>query len=99
MELDGKVALVTGAGRGIGRAIAFGLARAGATVAVNDIDAASAQATAAALTDAGHSAAALAADVAEPEAVTGLVAAITDRWTRLDVRESEFRLSENRFFT
>lgn len=85
MELDGKVALVTGAGRGIGRAIAFGLARAGAWLAVNDIDASSAQATASDLAAAGHGAAAFPADVADPQAVSALVAAITARWARLDV--------------
>ncbi len=85
MELERQVALVTGAGRGIGRAIAFGLARAGAIVAVNDIDPATAQATAEALTAAGYTAQAFPADVADPEAVNALVAAITARWARLDV--------------
>ncbi len=85
MELEGQVALVTGAGRGIGRAIAFGLARAGARVAVNDIDPATAEATALALEAAGHTAAAFPADVADPEAVNALVTAITARWARLDV--------------
>lgn len=46
MRLDGKVAIVTGAGRGIGRAIALALAREGADVMVNDVDSRSAEATA-----------------------------------------------------
>lgn len=85
MELEGQVALVTGAGRGIGRALAFGLAQAGATVAVNDIDAGSAEATAAALISAAFPAAAFPADVSDPDAVTALVDAVAARWGRLDV--------------
>ena len=49
MSVDGKVAIVTGAGSGLGRAGAIALARAGARVLVSDIDAAAAEATAAAI--------------------------------------------------
>ncbi|MCC7358954.1 MAG: SDR family oxidoreductase [Anaerolineales bacterium] len=84
MDLEGQVTLVTGAGRGIGRALAMGLAEAGATVAVNDIDATTAQATAAALALAGFPAAAFPADVSDPAAVTALVEAVATRWGRLD---------------
>ena len=47
MRLDGKVAVVTGSGRGLGRAYAAALARAGASVVVNDVDGDAARAVAA----------------------------------------------------
>ena len=46
MQLEDKIALVTGAGRGMGRAISLQLAEAGANVAVSDIDASTAEDTA-----------------------------------------------------
>ncbi len=85
MDLTGKVALVTGAGRGIGRAIALGLAQAGARVAVNDVDAASAEQTAETLGAAGFDAAPFPADVSDPTAVDGLIRAVAGRWQRLDL--------------
>lgn len=73
VNLSGKVALVTGAGRGIGQAIAQALADAGAQVAVNDIDAVSAESTAQQI---GPSARAYPADVADPDAVAQMIGAI-----------------------
>jgi NAD(P)-dependent dehydrogenase (short-subunit alcohol dehydrogenase family) len=64
-RLDGKVAIVTGAGGGIGRAISVALAGAGAAVAACDLDAAGAQETAGLAAAAGGRAAAIACDVAE----------------------------------
>jgi len=53
MELNGKVAVVTGSGRGLGLAYAKGLAAAGAAVVVNDVDDATAEAAVKEITDAG----------------------------------------------
>ena len=66
MRVDGRVAIVTGAARGIGAAIAETLAGAGATVMVSDIDAELGEAQAARIRDAGHRADAIAADVGQP---------------------------------
>ncbi len=70
VNLSSKVALVTGAGRGIGKAIAQALAASGAAVAVNDIDTVSAQATADAL---GEPARAYPADVSDAHAVQRMI--------------------------
>jgi 2-hydroxycyclohexanecarboxyl-CoA dehydrogenase len=69
------VALITGAGRGIGRAIALRLARAGMAVGVTDVDGATAEAVASDIVAAGGAAAAVAADVTDLAALRAAVSA------------------------
>ncbi len=84
-KLDGKVALITGAGRGIGRSVALKLAAEGASVVVNDIDPEPAAETAAAAVELGVEALAHAGDVALPDFGESFVAAALERFGRLDI--------------
>jgi len=84
-SLAGQVALVTGAGRGIGNAIARGFAEAGATVVVNDISPAAAEAARDALLAAGLRAEAAPFDVTDHAAGAAAVDAIAARHGRLDI--------------
>ena len=85
-ELEGRVALVTGASRNIGRAMALSLAQGGASVIVNarvSID--EAKAVAAEIEAAGGNAMALVADVTDPKAIDKMVQEALKRFGRLDV--------------
>lgn len=81
-RLEGKAAIVTGAGAGNGRAIAIAFAAEGAHVVVGDVDEAAAQRTAAAI---GEAALALRADVAQDADCRALVNAAVERFGRLDI--------------
>ncbi len=86
MLLDGKVALVTGGSRGIGRAVALELAGAGAKVVVNYAgNAAAAQEVVSAIESSGGAAIAVQADVANGEAVEALVKQTMDTFGRIDI--------------
>jgi len=85
-KLDGKNALVTGAGRGIGRGLAFALAEAGANVAVVDILADNAEKTAKEIAEAtGRKTIAVACDIADADAVEAMVKKVVDTFGRLDI--------------
>jgi len=83
--LSGKVALVTGGGTGIGRAIAIDLARAGADVAVTGRTLQTLQETAAEITALGRRAVALAADATNKAEVDAMAHAVTAELGRIDV--------------
>ena len=82
--LDGKVALVTGGGGGIGRATALAMVREGARVAVADFDAAAAHDTVAQINEAGGQAITLTGDVSSTEAVRDMVQDTLSAFGKLD---------------
>jgi NAD(P)-dependent dehydrogenase (short-subunit alcohol dehydrogenase family) len=81
----GKVAVVTGAASGIGRALAEAFATAGSAVVVADLDAAAAEAVAAGIRAAGGEAEAMEVDVSDAAAVDRLAAGTVERFGRVDV--------------
>ena len=98
-ELAGKVAIVTGAGRNIGRAIALQLAQAGAAVVVNArTNKAEADGVAREIEAAGSKALSVLADVADPKAVAALADAVLKKYGRIDILVNNAALRAEKSF-
>jgi meso-butanediol dehydrogenase / (S,S)-butanediol dehydrogenase / diacetyl reductase len=85
MELQGQVAIVTGAGRGIGRATALELARLGADIVIAEVEANNADTTAKLVKDLGRRAAVVSTDVTKRAALTAMVERTQSQFGRIDI--------------
>ena len=85
LELEDKVSLVTGASRGIGRAIALKLSSRGARVVINDVAKEAAERVVDEIKEQGGDAFAVEADVKDSAAVKAMLDEITGRWERIDI--------------
>ena len=85
ISLENKIAVVTGAGRGIGHAIALRLARFGAHVVVSDIDVEGTNACARQVEELGRQSMAISANVADEEQVRNLIGQAVERFRRVDI--------------
>ena len=85
MNLQGRVALVTGAAQGIGRAIALALAEVGADIAGGDVNLEGMEATAKEIEALGRKALALKLDVSDPASVREAVGKVYEAWQKIDI--------------
>jgi 3-oxoacyl-[acyl-carrier protein] reductase len=97
-RLDGRVAIVTGAGRGIGAATARALAAEGASVVVNDIDPAPAEEVVAEITAAGGAALPSADNAVQPEGAAALVGRAVEGFGKLDILINNAGITRDKMF-
>ena len=98
MTVEGRVAIVTGSGGGLGRAHVLYLARQGARVVVNDLLQDAADGVAREITSAGGTALAIAGSVTDERAMAALVARAVDDWGRVDILVNNAGILRDRSF-
>jgi len=98
MALMDRIAIVTGAGRGIGKATALALAQSGAHVAAVDIDQAAAEATAGAVAALGRKSLAVVADMGDLAGIDGMVRRVADAFGHIDILVNNAGVTEDDLF-
>lgn len=98
IDLEGRVAIITGAGRGLGRAHALLLAARGAKVLVNDLGLSQAQAVADEIVAANGTAIAFAGSVSDFDTVRGMVERTISEWSRIDILVNNAGILRDRSF-